>query len=61
MKRDKLIEIYKNMLLKIIKKLDVGRKNKFSNEFYLDYIFRILFYGGNTFYCQLSYQTKFDL
>lgn len=56
MKRDKLIEIYKNMLLKIIKKIDirtVGRKNKFYNDFYLNYIFRILFYGEywNTFYC----------
>ena len=31
----------------------LGRKNKFNNEFYLNYIFRILFYGEcwNTFFC----------
>ena len=56
MKRTELIKIYKDILLKIIAKLDtrtVGRKNKFSNKFYLDYIFRILFYGEywNTFHC----------
>ena len=34
MKRDTLIENYKT-----------GRKQKFSNDFYLSYIMRILFYG----------------
>ena len=56
MKRYKLMKIYKNILLKIICELDIektGRKNKFENKFYLNYIFRILFYGEywNTFYC----------
>ena len=56
MKRDTLIKIYKYILLEIIIKSQtksVGRKNKFSYEFYLDYIFRILFYGEywNTFFC----------
>lgn len=56
MKREELMILYKKLLLEIIEKVDVrkgGRKNKFSNEFYLDYIFRIFFYGEywNTFYC----------
>ncbi len=56
MKRIEVIKKYKEILIKIIKNNDVhkiGRKNKFDISFYLDYIFRILFYGEcwNTFYC----------
>ena len=47
---------YKNVLLDVIKIFDVhklGRKNKYTTDFYIDNIFRILFYGEcwNTFKC----------
>ena len=57
MKRKTLIKHYKYILINVIntvfKKTSCGRKNKFKIEFYLDYIFRILFFGEfwNTFYC----------
>lgn len=57
MKRKTLIKHYKFILVDVItnvfKKTSCGRKNKFKTEFYLDYIFRILFFGEfwNTFYC----------
>jgi hypothetical protein len=63
MKRTFLIEKYKQILNNVIEKLSqtdnnkkpVGRPNKFDNNFYLKYIFRILFYGEfwNTFECNL--------
>ena len=56
MKRIEIIKKYKEILINIIKYIDVykiGRRNKFNISFYLNYIFRILFYGEhwNTFYC----------
>jgi hypothetical protein len=51
MKRETLIKIYKNILNDILinikkeKKEYRGRKNKFDNYFYLNYILRVLFYG----------------
>ena len=56
MNRITLITKYKILLLAIINDVYIhklGRKCKFSPEFYLDYIFRILFYGENwnTFEC----------
>lgn len=57
MKRQTLIKNYKSILVDVIntvfKKTSCGRKKKFKIEFYLDYIFRILFFGEfwNTFYC----------
>lgn len=58
MKRDAIISIYKKVLIDVIEKLDIhklGRKKKFKIEFYLDYIFRIFFYGDlwETFVCEL--------
>ncbi len=60
MKRKTLIKHYKSILVDVInsifKKNSYGRKNKFPIEFYLDYIFRILFFGEfwNTFYFKSS-------
>ena len=56
MKREILMKHYKNVLLDVIKIFDVhklGRKNKYTTDFYIDNIFRILFYGEcwNTFKC----------
>lgn len=56
MKRDTLIKKFKdilNLTIEILDKHTSGRKNKFNNYFYLNYIMRILFYGEhwNTFYC----------
>jgi hypothetical protein len=65
MKRDTLIKIYKNILNDILininkeKKEYRGRKNKFDNYFYLNYILRVLFYGEywntiNCIFCDIS-------
>lgn len=50
------MEAYKPILIEIINTVDKhkkGRKNKFTVDVYIDYIFRIFFYGEswNTFYC----------
>jgi hypothetical protein len=64
MKRTFLIEKYKQILNVVIEKLSqtnnnkkpVGRPNKFDNNFYLKYIFRILFYDNNPYiYLNNSY------
>ena len=52
MKRETLMSIYKEALIDVINNLPNPKKNKFSTDFYLTYIMRILFYGEfwNTFY-----------
>ena len=56
MKRETIMNLYKMFLIKLLEENNfnkLGRKLKFSNEFYLNCIFRILFYGEswNTFKC----------
>ena len=56
MKRSSVMKLYRKELVNVIALVDLyttGRKNKFDNGSYIDYIFRILFYGEhwNTFFC----------
>lgn len=56
MRREQVITMYKELLLNIIDALPkqtVGRKSKYTNESFINNIFRIFFYGEcwNTFHC----------
>jgi len=68
MKRTELIEIYKKVLMDIINAKYVhkfGRKNKYDNEYYLNKIFEVLFFGvcwedfNNKGICESTIRKKF--
>ena len=58
MKRETLIKKYSHILDEIITeniKHKVGRKNKFNNSVYLNYIFRVFFYGESWINLELKH------
>ena len=62
MKRETLIKKYAHILDEIIKetiKHKIGRKNKYDNFVYLNYIFRVFFYGEN--WCNIVITHKIDI
>jgi len=62
MKRQTLIKKYAHILDEIIKqtiKHKIGRKNKYDNFVYLNYIFRVFFYGEN--WCNIVITHEIDI